>query len=99
VTLTVNATALEGTADFQGRPVTGFSSTPEGKRVRHYAFLDCLGCGAVGWKRLAGVATRADGTFRLLLKPPWRGTRYRVIVAGPNRGSTLAPVANDVATP
>jgi hypothetical protein len=99
VTLTVDATALEGMADFQGQPVTGSSPTPEGRRVRHYAFVDCLGCGAMGWKRLAGVAPRADGSFRLLLRPTWRGTRYRATVAGPNRGATLAPVANGVATP
>jgi hypothetical protein len=99
VTLTVDADALEGAADFQGRPVTGFSPTPEGKRLRHYAFLECLGCGAAGWKRLTGVATRGDGSFRVLLRPAWRGTRYRAIVAGPNRGATFAPVASAQAAP
>jgi hypothetical protein len=97
VTFTVTDTMLEGSADFQGRPVTGFSPTPEGKRLRHYAFVDCLGCGGTRmWKRLTAVQTRADGSFRLFLRPAWRGSRYRVTVAGPNRGTTLAPIASAV---
>jgi len=99
VTLALTGDALEGSAEFQGRAVTGFSPTPEGKRLRHYAFLECLGCGAAGWKRMTGVATRRDGSFRVLLRPAWRGTRYRAIVAGPNRGATLAPVASASAAP
>jgi hypothetical protein len=98
-TLMANGTLLEGSAEFQGRPVTGFSPTPEGRRLRHYAFVDCLGCGTRGWRRLAGVATRGDGSFRLFLKPTWRGTRYRATVAGPNRGGSLAPVAIALAAP
>jgi hypothetical protein len=98
VTLTVTETVLEGSADFQGRPVTGFSPTPEGKRLRHYAFVDCLGCGGTrAWERLTAVQTRANGSFRLFLRRAWRGSRYRVTVAGPNRGTTLAPVATAVA--
>jgi hypothetical protein len=98
VTVTVTETALEGSAEFQGRPVTGSSPTPEGKRLRHYAFVDCLGCGGTrAWKRLTAVRTRADGSFRLLLRPAWRGSRYRVTVAGPNRGTTLAPLGSAVA--
>jgi hypothetical protein len=98
VTLTVTETVLEGSADFQGRPVTGFSPTPEGKRLRHYAFVDCLGCrGTRAWTRLTAVLTRANGSFRLFLRPAWRGSRYRVTVAGPNRGTTLAPMASAVA--
>jgi hypothetical protein len=97
VTFTVTDTMLEGSADFQGRPVTGFSPTPEGKRLRHYAFVDCLGCGGTRtWKRLTAVQTRADGSFRLFLRPAWRGSRYRVTVAGPNRSTTLAPLASAV---
>jgi hypothetical protein len=99
VTFTVAQTVLEGSADFQARPVTGFSPTPEGKRLRHYAFVDCLGCGgARTWKRLTAVLTRANGSFRLFLRPAWRGSRYRVTVAGPNRGTTHAPVASAVAS-
>ena len=97
VTFTVAETALEGRADFQGRPVTGFSPTPEGKRLRHFAFVDCLGCGGTrSWKRLTAVRTRANGSFRLFLRPAWRGSRYRVDVPGPNRGTTLAPIASAV---
>jgi hypothetical protein len=99
VTLAVSGDTLEGAADFQGRPVTGSSPTPEGKRIRHYAFLECLGCGARGWKRMTGVATRADGSFRVFLRPAWRGTRYRAIVTGPNRGATLAPIGSAEAAP
>jgi hypothetical protein len=100
VSLTVTETVLEGSADFQGRPVTGSSPTPEGKRLRHYAFVDCLGCGGTRtWKRLTAVVTRGNGSFRLFLRPAWRGSRYRVTVAGPNRGTTLAPLASAVATP
>jgi hypothetical protein len=95
VTFTVTETVLEGSAEFQGRPVAGSSRTPEGKRLRHYAFVDCLGCGGTrAWKRLTAVPTRADGSFRLFLRPAWRGSRYRVTVAGPNRGATLAPIAS-----
>jgi hypothetical protein len=99
VTFTVTETVLEGSADFQGRAVTGFSPTPEGKRLRHFAFVDCLGCGGTRtWKRLTAVRTRANGSFRVFLRPAWRGSRYRVTVAGPNRGTTLAPVASAVAS-
>jgi hypothetical protein len=98
VTFTVTDTVLEGSADFQGRAVTGFSPTPEGKRIRHYAFVDCLGCaGTRTWKRLTAVQTRANGSFRLFLRPAWRGSRYRVVVTGPNRGTTFAPIASAVA--
>jgi hypothetical protein len=98
VTFMVSDTVLEGSADFQGRPVTGSSPTPEGKRLSHFAFVDCLGCGGTrSWKRLTAVRTRADGSFRLFLRPAWRGSRYRVTVAGPNRGTTLAPITSAVA--
>jgi hypothetical protein len=98
VTVTVTETALEGSAEFQGQPVSGSSPTPEGKRLRHFAFVDCLGCGGTrAWKRLTAVRTRADGSFRLFLRPVWRGSRYRVTVAGPNRRTTLAPITSAVA--
>ena len=45
---------------------------------------------------LPGVAPRADGTFRLLVKSNLRGMRYRVTIAGPNLGSTLAPDASAI---
>ena len=90
---------LAGVATFQGRPVTGTSPTPAGRRVRHYAYVDCFACaGAGGWKRLLGVATRSDGSFRLFLRPEWQTKRYRVAIAGPNRGTTYAPDALAVTT-
>lgn len=97
VTASVADGRLEGRATFGGRPVSGSSPTPEGKRVRHYAWVDCFSClGATGWRRLLGVATRSDGTFRLALRPTWTATRYRIAVNGPNRGATLAPDAATV---
>jgi hypothetical protein len=65
--------------------------------VRHYAWIDCFRCGGgTGWQRLIGVAPRADGTFALLLRPHWSAGRYRVSIAGPNRGATLAPDASAI---
>jgi hypothetical protein len=85
---------LTGSAEFHGKAVTGFTSTLEGKRLRIYVYLDCLGCpGASGWSRMVGVAPRADGTFAVLLRPSWAGRRYRATVAGPNLGTTFAPDA------
>ena len=88
---------LVGRAQFQGKPVGGYSRTNSGIRYRIFAFLDCFGCTTPAWRRIAGVAPRADGTFRLLVKPSFKGTRYRVTVAGPNSGSTLAPDASAIA--
>lgn len=86
---------LKGRATFGGRGVYGFSSTPEGKQVRHYAWIDCLGCGSSDWKRLLGVKLAGPGgTFALFLGPGRRGTSYRVTVEGPNRGTTRAPDAS-----
>ncbi len=89
---------LVGRAQFQGKPVAGYSRTNSGIRYRIFAFLDCFGCPGPAWRRVGGVAPRADGTFRLLVKPAFRGTRYRVTIAGPNLGSTLAPDATAIAT-
>jgi hypothetical protein len=85
---------LVGRAQFQGKPVAGFSRTNSGIRYRIFAFLDCAACPGPAWRRLSGVAPRADGTFRLLLKQKDVGKRYRVTIAGPNLGSTLAPDAS-----
>jgi hypothetical protein len=85
---------LLGRARFQGKPVAGFSRTNSGIRYRIYAFLDCAACPGAGWRRMSGVAPRADGSFRLLVKPRDKGSRYRVTIAGPNLGSTLAPDAS-----
>jgi hypothetical protein len=95
VTLARDGKRLVGTATFQGRPLPPFSPTPEGKHVRTFVFVDCLGCPAsrTTWRRLLGVAPKADGSFRFLLRPDWTGKRYRATVAGPNIGATLAPDA------
>ena len=89
---------LVGRARFQGKPVAGYSRTNSGIRYRIFAFLDCVGCPGSAWRRIGGVAPRADGTFRLLVKAKDVGARYRVTIAGPNLGSTLAPDASATAT-
>jgi hypothetical protein len=89
---------LVGRATFQGKPVAGYSRTNSGIRYRIYAFLDCFACPQPQWRRIAGVAPRADGEFRLLVQPQFEGSRYRVTIAGPNLGRTLAPDASAVAT-
>jgi hypothetical protein len=87
---------LVGRAMFQGKPVAGYSRTNSGIRYRIYAFVDCFGCPQPQWRRIAGVAPRASGEFRLLVQPEFLGTRYRVTIAGPNLGRTLAPDASAV---
>jgi hypothetical protein len=90
--LALEGQRLSGSAAFQRRPLTGFTSTLEGKRLRIYVYLDCFGCpGKPGWTRMLGVAPKADGTFAVLLRPSWLGRRYRATVAGPNVGTTYAP--------
>ena len=85
---------LTGSVSYHGAPVTGFTTTLEGKRLRIYVFLDCLGCpGSSGWSRMVGVSPKADGTFGVLLRPSWKGRRYRATVAGRNVGTTFAPDA------
>ena len=99
-TVTLSAEPVSGTerligrAEFQGEPVSGYSLTNSGIRYRIFAFLDCFGCPQSAWRRIAGVAPRADGTFGLLLQTKFLGTRYRVTIAGPNLGRTLAPDAS-----
>jgi hypothetical protein len=101
ITLASDGQRLTGSATFQGKPVTGFTSTLEGKRLRIYVYVDCLGCpGKSGWSRLIGVAPKADGTFGVFLKPSWLGRRYRATVAGLNVGTTFAPDAQaEIAAP
>ena len=95
LTLSYDGTRLHGQASFQGKPVTGFSPTPAGKQQRIYVDIDCLGCpgGTTGWKQIAVVAPKADGSFALYLRPSKHGTRYRASLSGPNIGTTLAPDA------
>ena len=87
---------LVGRAQFQGKRVAGYSRTNSGIRYRIFAFLDCFSCPKPAWRRIGGVAPRADGTFRLLVRSGFRGTRYRVTIAGPNLGATLAPDASAI---
>jgi hypothetical protein len=93
--LSLEGQRLTGSAAFQGRPLSGFTSTQEGKRVRIYVQLDCFGCpgAAHAWTRMLGVAPKADGSFAVLLRSSWLGSRYRATVSGPNLGSTYAPDA------
>ncbi len=92
-TLKSRTVLIEGQASFQGRPVTGYSPTPEGDPIRLSAFVDCFACRGSGWARVTGKATRAGGKFGTFMRREWLGPRYRVIVPGPNRGTTLAPDA------
>jgi hypothetical protein len=80
---------LTGHATFGGRPVPLFSPTPEGKRIRSYAYVERR-TGA-GWGPVAGVATKANGSFQLFVPKGKLGTAYRALVLGPNVGTTLAP--------
>ena len=80
---------VTGLATFAGRPVPLFSPTPEGKRIRSYAYVDRATTS--GWSRIAGVATRANGSFRLFVPAGKLGARYRAVLPGPNIGTTLAP--------
>ncbi len=88
---------VSGRATFAGRPVPLYSPTPEGKRIRSYAYIDRAT--SSGWSRIAGAATRADGTFRLFIPAGKLGARYRAILPGPNIGTTLAPDAVSAAVP
>jgi hypothetical protein len=93
LTLAFDGTRLTGRATFQGRPVTGTTFTLEGKHPRIYVYLDYW---AGAWHRMLGVPPKPDGSFAVLIRPNWRGTRYRATVAGPNLRSTLAPDARAV---
>jgi hypothetical protein len=84
---------LTGKVTFDGRAVPTTSRTPEGKVLRQYAYVEQRVGG--GWKRLGGVAVRADGTFRRLAPG---GSQFRVLVPGPNIGRTYAPDALATAT-
>jgi hypothetical protein len=97
LTLATDGTHVTGTATFQGKPVTGFTFTLEGKRPRIYVDLDCFACGGKpGWTRMTPVAPKADGSFSVFLRPEWAGKRYRATVSGPNIGTTFAPDAQIV---
>ena len=71
---------LTGRVSFGGKPVPA---------VHAFVFVDSLIGGA--WKRVGGVAPRADGTFEELVPYTLVGESFRATVAGPNAGSTYAP--------
>jgi hypothetical protein len=100
LTLAYDGSRLTGRAEFQGKPVTGTSPTLEGKRLRIYVYLDCSGCPGAGsgWKRMIGVAPKTDGSFSVLVRPEWKGKRFRAFLLGPNIGATLAPDAQAIVT-
>jgi hypothetical protein len=87
--------AVLGRATFHGQPVPVWSSTPEGKRIRTYAYIDRAT--ATGWRRVGGVAVRADGTFERLV--PAGGTaRFRALLPGPRISTSVwAPDARSAA--
>ena len=82
---------LSGRATFAGRAIPLFSPTPEGKRIRSYAYLERL----VGqtWRRFGASATDANGAFRRFVRAGELASRYRAVVTGPNVRATLAPDA------
>ena len=86
---------VRGRATFHGRPIPLWSSTPEGKRIRSYAYIDRAT--ATGWRRVGGVRVRADGTFERFV--PAGGTpRFRAVLPGPSITSTVwAPDARSAA--
>ncbi len=97
LTLTTDGTHVRGTVSFQGKPITGHSFTLAGLRPRIYVYIDCFACGGqAGWSPMLGVAPRADGSFSVLIRSTWRGSRYRATVAGDNVGSTYEPDAQTV---
>jgi hypothetical protein len=97
LTLELVAGRLIGRASFGGQAVSGHTFTPAGKRPRIYVYLDCFDCGGRrGWSPMLGVAPHGDGSFAVLVRPGWKGSRYRATMAGPNRGTTLAPDAQVV---
>jgi hypothetical protein len=85
-----NGYVVRGRATFGGQPVPVWSRTPEGKRVRSYAYIDRMT--GSGWRRVGGVAVRADGTFSRFVKAAGRPV-FRAVLRGPNVGASWAPDA------
>jgi len=86
---------VDGAASFHGRPIFGYSATPQGAPLDPFGrnvYLDSLQGGH--WTRMMGILThRPTGTFSLWIRPEWRGTDFRGTVPGPNWGWTLGPDA------
>jgi hypothetical protein len=87
---------LQGRATFQGRPVTGTSPTNAGTPILLAGFFDCSGCGAAGWVRWGAKRTAPNGSYAVTVPLSRRGSQYRVTIAGPNLGATLAPDASTI---
>ncbi|HEY4348118.1 MAG TPA: hypothetical protein VGM80_11060 [Gaiellaceae bacterium] len=95
--ITTDGTRVHGTVTFGGKPVTGNSTTLFGLRPKIYVYIDCFGCGGQpGWAPMLGVAPKPDGSFTVLIRPAWKGSKYRAEVAGPNAGTTYAPDAQTI---
>ncbi len=86
-----NGYVVSGSATFGGRPVPLWSRTPEGKRVRTYAYVDRMT--ASGWKRVGGVAVRADGSFSRFVRASAGRPTFRAVLRAPSVGSSWAPDA------
>lgn len=86
---------VKGRATFHGKPIFGYSNTPEGVPLDKYGrnvYIDFMKRGS--WHRCMGILThRPTGKFSLWIRPYWRGTAYRARMIGPNWGRTLAPDA------
>jgi hypothetical protein len=86
---------VKGRATFHGRPIYGYSNTPEGVPLDKYGrnvYIDFMKHGT--WHRTMGILThRPTGRFSLWIRPYWRGSAYRARMIGPNWGRTLAPDA------
>ncbi|MFL5940604.1 MAG: hypothetical protein ACJ75Q_09885, partial [Gaiellaceae bacterium] len=81
---------VTGRATVHGRPIPLWSVTPEGRRIRSYAYVDRATPG--GWRRVGGVRVEADGTFSRFV--PAGTPRFRAVLPGPSiSGSVWAPDA------
>lgn len=68
---------------YHGQPLSGYWTTPQGKQVRIVVYVEAKA--ATGWRRLIGVFPRADGSFRLFIRPEWQAASYRLVAPGPTR--------------
>src|SRR5205085_520440 len=81
VTPRFNGYVVTGRATFAGLPIPLWSLTPEGKRIRSYAYIDRAT--RSGWRRVGGVAVRADGTFSRFVAGAAAPQRFRAVLPGP----------------
>ena len=86
---------VKGRATFHGKPIYGYSNTPEGVPLDKFGrnvYIDFMKRGK--WHRAMGILThRPTGSFSLWIRRYWRGSAYRARMIGPNWGRTLAPDA------